>query len=214
MNNRKKEGLSPLQMVDAARNLLIATVYIGNSIDKGTLSLGAFNENLIFAPNDEYIFLSTKYMPEIIAKLRSKQMFMKKRVWKKNDLNVFRKNLLQGVIGTCFVVLHEALSEKFNSKEGMLYEIFKGKHEGTQFSDVNKLRAVVYMLRCAFAHTPTLPKWEVHEEYRRLFHIDAIDITVDFRDLNDKVLSHEHHGGWIGVFKLMNLCEIFIKAND
>ena len=50
-----KEELSPLQKIVAARNLCIATIYLCNGMATRGITLGLFNEPIIFAPNSERI---------------------------------------------------------------------------------------------------------------------------------------------------------------
>lgn len=184
MNTRELEGLSPLQKIVAVRALFIATIYLCSGIATKEIPLSMFNKPLLFAPNDEEIFISH---PE----------------WNDRDLHILEGNLLRGMMSICCIGMDEALDSRFGKKPQQYPN-----------SDIGNLRAIIYMMRCAFAHTPTLPKWEISKSHQKVFSINEIDMTIDFRILNGKKLVLAHHHGVTGFCKLMDLCVRVIEAND
>ena len=184
LNTGMTKELSPLQKAVAARNLFIATIYVCNGMAKGNIPLSTFNEPIVFAPNNEKIAIC-------------------KNVWNERDLSIIEHNLLQGIIGVCCTALDEALDSKFGEKP-MQYSN----------SDIDNLRAIIYMIRCAFAHTPTSPVWQINKRYQKSFHINELNITMNFEKLDKKRLVMADHNGLTGFCKLMDFCVRVINAND
>ncbi len=204
MSTRKKEGLPPVMKVNAAKGLLINTIYLCSAIEQKTIPLSTFNANLIFAPNNEQIFISPIYTERIVGALNEMQMYIHRKRADEADLDNFRNNLLACVMGNCSIILDEALDGKFGDKPKQFSD-----------SDLDQLRAIIYMMRCAFAHTPTLPRWDIRQgsKYDKEFHIKEINMTIDGRKLDGKKLSIKDHGGMVGYLTLMELCARFIKKS-
>ena len=178
--------LSPLQKVVAARNLFTATIYVCSGMSTGNIPLSMFNEPIVFAPNNERIVI-------------------RKNTWTEHDLHVLEHNLLQSMIGVCCIALDEALDSKFGEKPKQYSD-----------SDIDNLRAIIYMImiRCAFAHTPTSPVWDISNKHQKVFHIDTINMTMDFTKLDKNKVVMTDHNGVTGFCKLMDLCVKVIAAND
>ncbi len=70
------------------------------------------------------------------------------------------------------------------------------------------------MFRCAFAHTPSKPKWMISKYYQKTYTIKEIDFKIDFRDLDGKILEENQHGGLNALFNLMNYCLIVLKEQS
>ena len=61
-----------------------------------------------------------------------------------------------------------------------------------------KLRTLVYLVRCAYAHGVAEPKWRATRKYRRVLKVELPDgpsITLDLRDLNGQVVDFSVLGG-------------------
>ena len=73
--------------------------------------------------------------------------------------------------------------------------------------ELGAARSIVCMLRCAFAHNPLVPIWEVRNPYyRRLFDVPSIHVAVDFSGLNGQTLVPNQFGGWEGFTRLALFC--------
>ena len=93
--------------------------------------------------------------------------------WKSNDLDNISHNLLLCALGHCFVVIDEALNGIFGDKPNEYSD-----------SDIDALRAIIYMLRCAISHGPTAPHWKAEGKYRRNFEIRGIGYQLNIGKLN------------------------------
>jgi hypothetical protein len=70
--------------------------------------------------------------------------------------------------------------------------------------DFDDLRDLFYMLRCALAHEPASPKWEIRKQkYRRVVEVKALRLRVDFVQLEGKPFDPSHMGGMPGMLHLL-----------
>lgn len=60
-----------------------------------------------------------------------------------------------------------------------------------------KLRTLVYMVRCAYAHGVADPRWEVRRGYRQVLELDLANtpMRVDFRALHGRSFDFAQLGG-------------------
>jgi len=127
--------------------------------------------------------------------------------WKPHTFTTLAINLRLCVMGNCFIIIDEALNG-----------IFGDKPEQYLDTDTDALRAIIYMLRCAVAHSPTAPVWEVKGRYRRNFRIDEIGYELRVKDLDGKPFKHNHYGGLAGVMSLINysleIVKKYAKSDD
>jgi len=67
-----------------------------------------------------------------------------------------------------------------------------------------KLRTLVYMVRCAFAHGVADPKWEVRRDYCRILEIDLANgpLRLDLRELHGRNFDFDQLGGHAGWFDI------------
>ena len=81
-----------------------------------------------------------------------------------------------------------------------------------------KLCALVYMIRCAFAHAIGAPKWEVRGNFKRkmTFELDAEKITIDLAKLHGTHFDFPQIGGHHVWFQIRNylVSELREMAND
>ena len=176
-------NLTPLMQVRTAKSLWLMTLYICNGIQKGKIPPKLFDEPLTLTADGETIAVIT---PK----------------WEIGNPYDMADNLQQGVLGICCIALDSALDATFGSKPSSYSN-----------SDIDALRVIVYMIRCAFAHEPTLPTWNVKPKHHRRFSIDKISLEMDFTQLNGEVLAPAHHGGWRGLLMLMDYCEEVINQH-
>lgn len=111
---------------------------------------------------------------------------------------------LEGItMGTVFITFNEAFSDSY------------GDLPVNISSDLDSLRVIIYMFRCAFAHNPTQPKWEIRNpKYRRILTIKEIDFKVDLRELNGKNVTTEECGGFQQLLRLIEYCLKVIKNEE
>ena len=116
------------------------------------------------------------------------------------DMKGVSDNLVRTSQGTCFIAFDEALDDAFGEKP-VQYED----------NDKDSLRAIIYMFRCAFAHTPIIPTWSITKKRRQVFRIREISFEMDFRDLDGKRLDESHHAGLHALLQLMDYCLSTLK---
>jgi len=79
-------------------------------------------------------------------------------------------------------------------------------------SDLEATRIIMYMVRCACAHDPMNPRWEVRSDgYRGVLCVKEIGLELDTTHLHGKELKIDQLGGQMGYVKLLNLCVKFLK---
>ncbi len=108
------------------------------------------------------------------------------------NMNSLAINNLLASSAICAIAIDSALDEAFGDKPDKYSD-----------KDIDSLRAIVYMIRCAFAHNPLNPKWVIKSKYRRVFSIKEIGLKVDLTDLDDIPVHPDHHGGWEGFNKIL-----------
>ena len=182
-NSTNSKNLSPLVKVRTIRSLLLTTLYICNGIETGRIPAQLFNEDLQLRADGKIFGIARPLV-------------------RTDDLTGEVNNLKVGMLGVCCIGLDTLLDEAFGKKP-----------ENYDDSDIDALRAIVYMIRCAFAHEPTLPVWKItSRKYLREFRINELDIEVDLINLNRQVLIGSQYGGWEGIFKIMDYCEKVVGA--
>lgn len=113
--------------------------------------------------------------------------------WPSDVSKKLAQNLRLSVLGNCFIVIDEALNGIFGKKPKKYSD-----------NDIDSLRAIIYMLRCAIAHGPTAPSWKVKREYCRRFKIEEIDYELQLEGLDGKTVEHSDYGGLKGAMSLIN----------
>lgn len=113
--------------------------------------------------------------------------------WPSDVSKKLSQNLRLCVLGNCFIIIDEALDD-----------IFGKKPEQYSDNDIDALRAIIYMLRCAIAHGPTAPTWKLNRKYCRRFKIQEIDYELPLDVLNGKIVKHSDYGGLKGSMSLIN----------
>ncbi|MBI4296050.1 MAG: hypothetical protein HY667_02905, partial [Chloroflexi bacterium] len=121
------------------------------------------------------------------------------------NVPVLADNLRLFLIGTCLIAFDSVLNQVFGAKPGKY----------SSDNDIHSLRAIIYMMRCAYAHTPTFPTWKIDKtQYKRKFTISEINFEIDFTSLDGKSLAIRDCGGWDGIFRLFRHCIAVIKKNS
>lgn len=102
-------------------------------------------------------------------------------------------NIFLLAVGSTSIILDEALDQAFGSKDP------------ADTSNRGSLRAIVYMIRCAFAHGPFTPRWDIRGRYLKRFSVETDDnfvVTLDCPKLNGDGVKPEHFGGFESYIKL------------
>jgi len=76
-----------------------------------------------------------------------------------------------------------------------------------ELSDRDAARAIMYMLRCAYAHDPLKPRWRCGKRYLGVFRINAIGFTLDTTALDGQPWNIAHVGDQLGYFGLLEYCQ-------
>ncbi|MCC9596983.1 MULTISPECIES: hypothetical protein [unclassified Rubrivivax] len=88
------------------------------------------------------------------------------------------------------------------------------KRKPTSRDPADELHALIYMIRCAFAHNPALPVWEARgNDYARNIHltIDSEVLCVDLKTLNGRPFEYEHIGGLANWHKIREAAESLLS---
>ena len=77
-----------------------------------------------------------------------------------------------------------------------------------------KLRTLVYMVRCAYAHGLADPKWEVRGDFRQVLEVDlpGAPLTLDLRELHGQAFSFDVLGGHARWFEIRDASVATINA--
>ena len=67
-----------------------------------------------------------------------------------------------------------------------------------------KLRTLVYLVRCAYAHGLAEPKWKVHDQYRQVLEVDLLSppLRLDLCELDGQGFDPNQLGGHAIWFKV------------
>ncbi len=77
------------------------------------------------------------------------------------------------------------------------YEVAGIKPDPASKDGLIKLRTLVYMVRCAYAHGVAEPKWEVRDKYQQALEVELAgkQITIDLRKLDGQDFNFDQLGG-------------------
>ena len=77
-----------------------------------------------------------------------------------------------------------------------------------------KLRTLVYMVRCAYAHGIADPKWEVQKNYRQVLEVElpSAPLRLDLRELDGHGFSFDVLGGHARWFEIRDASVATISA--
>jgi hypothetical protein len=126
------------------------------------------------------------------------------------DIKTWSYNLANIAKGACFVAFDEALDSIYGGKGNDFPK------EGDLNTEQGKLRILVYMIRCSFAHNPAHPTWQLYGKYAEIGTMKLRDIgfELDMSALNGKTLSDSQLGGFEQLVKLMEHCLEVIRKYD
>jgi hypothetical protein len=112
----------------------------------------------------------------------------------------------QANVGVCFGVTAIVLDAAF--------EIAGIRPHPRSLAPRDELRTLVYMVRCAFAHNPAKPCWEVHNDYARCLSLSlgAKSVALNLASLHDTLFEFEHIGGLASWFEIRRKSERVING--
>ena len=84
-----------------------------------------------------------------------------------------------------------------------------GSKDGT-----TRLRTLVYMVRCAYAHGISDPKWQAKNQFRRMLELDLPSgaITLDLGDLDGRGFEFDALGGHARWFEIHDISVTTLAA--
>lgn len=108
------------------------------------------------------------------------------------------RNLLRSSFASVVIQADSSLEQKFGVKAFQCVT-----DAGAPYRD---LRCLLYMLRCACAHNPAYPIWEVKGVFKdKTFHIPELEILFDTQNRDGKEMEVTHDlGGWDSMLRLMD----------
>ena len=109
-----------------------------------------------------------------------------------DDIVLAAQNNFVLTLGFTVIVLDRALSEA-------------GYASNLDGASPNRdLRALIYMVRCAFAHDMMNPRWEARGPFARELHVTLPSgvLLIDARALNEQPFDISHVGGYEGYWEI------------
>lgn len=180
--------LSAYERADALFQCYILSLYVESNLGEGKIPHDLFRQPLRITQNGKRIAV----------------------VNPSHALNIcgVAQDLSNVIKGSCFIAFDAALDQLFKRKPRNFPLVYSKMPEGT-------LRLIVYMMRCAFAHNPALPVWEVNKEYRnvKVLKIPEIPFEIDITQLDKRPLDESQHGQ-VPVLYLMKHCLATIKKYE
>jgi len=100
-----------------------------------------------------------------------------------NDLVIATENAIWITFSAVVITLWEAIREKHDFSKGNPLQ-----------TDDERLAALIYMVRCCFAHGTALPRWKIDKEkYKIIYKVG--NKNIDLRDVDGKPFDISTIGG-------------------
>jgi hypothetical protein len=108
------------------------------------------------------------------------------------------------------IAADRALDDAF----GMLRPLDQGSplQSAAALNDRDATRAIMYMLRNAYAHDPLNPRWLCKGARVGVFRINAIGFTLDTTSLDGQPWNIAHVNGQLAYFGLLQFCQDLVAA--
>lgn len=104
------------------------------------------------------------------------------------------KNVMYVAAAACFVQHDEIANQLFGGKQ-------RFSHKDKAIRDA---LTVLYLVRCAFAHNPSVPTWLIAPRFRDcVYEVQAVGIHLDTANLHRKVGVIPRLGGWARAVKFL-----------
>jgi len=122
------------------------------------------------------------------------------------DLETLAFNNAVGATTHVAITVDEALDEAF----GLPSPRARKTHPDPAIAG---LRCVTYLIRCAFAHGPLEPQWQIAPRYRDdLYAVEPAGVKLDTTGLHGSQVSANQFGGWEGFHRLLGYAETIIDG--
>jgi hypothetical protein len=89
------------------------------------------------------------------------------------------------------------------------FEAFGIRADADSADNIIRLRTLVYMVRCAYAHRIADPRWEVRGKYRRPLVVALLGgtISLDLETLDGAGFDIDSIGGYVGWYEIHRLAK-------
>src|SRR5665213_238982 len=93
------------------------------------------------------------------------------------------------------------------------FEVACMKADPEATDNLVRLRTLVYMLRCAQAHGPADPRWEVRAKYLRTLSVDldGVPVSLDLAGLNGQPIIIDQIGGYENWYRIHGIAMRTLK---
>jgi hypothetical protein len=94
------------------------------------------------------------------------------------------------------------------------FEIIGIKPDPEATDDLGKLRALIYMVRCAQAHGIADPRWEARGRFARSITVDlhGTPVTLDLQKLNGERFHIDQLGGYLNWYRIRDAADQIFSA--
>lgn len=117
------------------------------------------------------------------------------------NLRIHSKNLMFMALGTTAIIIDTVLDHSLGFKDP------------NDTSETGSTRAIIYMIRCAFAHNMAFPVWSCKTKYQRKYTINLPrtgTITFDAASLNRQLIKMDHIGGLEAYVEIIERCNTLV----
>ena len=161
-----------------------------------TIARNHYCANLLMVAAIQGDFIKAEQLPEIIdLTIEGETRRLEWQNRSQANLHSDAENNLRAALGVAAVQIDDVMSRHFGNKP------YADKDEERRAA-----RCIVYMVRCAFAHNPIQPRWEVRDgRYVDDFYVPSVGIRLDTRQLHDKPLRIGLPN-WFKFIDLFNYC--------
>lgn len=89
------------------------------------------------------------------------------------------------------------------------FDAFGIRPDAEAGDNITRLRTVVYMARCAYAHRIADPRWEVRGKYRRTLVVELLgqQLSLDLAALDGAGFDIDTIGGYVGWYEIHRLAK-------
>jgi len=94
------------------------------------------------------------------------------------------------------------------------FDAIEMKHNFQATDDAGKLRLLVYMVRCAYAHGIAYPRWNVTNKKARVLtvNVEGQTITLDLPRLHGQVFNVSNIGGYENWYRIRDAAQRLFSA--
>ena len=94
------------------------------------------------------------------------------------------------------------------------FEEIKVARDPKATDSTGRLRLLIYMIRCAYAHDVASPCWQARGDFQRqlIIDLDPNPLTLDLADVNGKPFNVEQIGGYYNWDRLYRMVLAILKS--